>query len=78
MMAVSVTSGGGFSAGAPQVLFEGRFVPSRRGDPAFDVSPDGRRFLMIQRDAQSAATRLNVVLNLSEELKRRAPAARRP
>ncbi|MFY9550847.1 MAG: protein kinase [Thermoanaerobaculia bacterium] len=74
MMAVSVASGRGFSAETPHVLFEGRFVPSRRGEAAYDVSPDDRRFVMVQRDVQSFATRLNVVLNFSEELKRRVPA----
>ena len=73
MMAVGVAYGGSFSAGSPHVLFEGRFVPTRRGEAAYDVSPDDRRFVMIQRDLQSVATRLNMVLNFSEELKRRAP-----
>jgi Tol biopolymer transport system component len=78
MMAVSVASGGSFSAETPRVLFEGRFVPSRRGDAAYDVSSDDRRFLMLQRDLQSVATHLNVILNFSEDLKRRVPAKGRP
>ncbi len=61
------------------MLFEGRFVPTRRGEAAYDVSPDDRRFVMVQRDdVHSVATRLNVVLNFSEELKRRAPTGRQP
>ncbi len=78
MMAVSVASGRGFSAETPQVLFEGRFVPTRRGEAAYDVSPDDRRFVMVQRGVQSVATHLNVVLNFSEELKRRVPTGRQP
>jgi len=78
MMAVRVASGRGFSAETPQVLFEGRFVPTRRGEAAYDVSPDDRRFVMVQRKLESVATHLNVVLNFSEELKRRAPAGRQP
>jgi len=79
MMAVRLASGRGFSAETPHVLFEGRFVPTRRGEAAYDVSPDDRRFVMVQRDdVHSVATRLNVVLNFSEELKRRAPTGRQP
>jgi Tol biopolymer transport system component len=76
MMAVRVASGRGFSVETPRVLFEGRFVPTRRGDAAYDVSPDDRRFVMVQRDIQSVATHLNVVLNFSEELKGRAPTGK--
>ncbi len=78
MMVAGVASGGSFSVETPRVLFEGRFVPTRRGDAAYDVSSDGRRFVMIQRNAESLATHLNVVLNFSEELKRRAPAGSPP
>jgi eukaryotic-like serine/threonine-protein kinase len=78
MMVVRVAPGRTFSAEAPRVLFEGRFVPTRRGEAAYDVSPDDRRFVMVQRDAESVATHLNVVLGFSEELKRRAPAGRQP
>ena len=63
---------------SPHVLFEGRFVPTRRGDAAYDVSADGQRFVMIRREEQSVATHLNVVLSFSEELKRRAPAGKQP
>ena len=41
------------------------------------ITPDGRRFLMIQPvEPEQAATKINVVLNWFEELKRRVPAAR--
>ena len=33
----------------------------------YDVSPDGKRFLMIQRDPASVPRQLNVILNWSEE-----------
>jgi Tol biopolymer transport system component/predicted Ser/Thr protein kinase len=79
MMAVGVVPSRGFSAETPHVLFEGgRFVPTRRGDATYDVSPDDRRFVMVQRSLESVATHLNVVLNFSEELKRRVPAGRQP
>ena len=78
MMVVRVAAGQTFSAERPQLLFEGRFVPTRRGEAAYDVSPDDRRFVMIQRDVQSVATHLNLVLNFSDELKRRVPVGRQP
>jgi hypothetical protein len=78
MLAVGVVSSRGFLAETPHVLFEGRFVPTRRGEAAYDISPDDRRFIMIQRDVLSFATHLNVVLNFSEELKRRVPKADHP
>jgi Tol biopolymer transport system component len=37
---------------------------------SYDVSPDGRRLLMIHRDPGSVPSQLNVVLNWSEELQR--------
>jgi hypothetical protein len=47
MNAVEVTIGTAFTSGKPRVLFQGRF--GRTGGPtAYDVSPDGRRFLTIE------------------------------
>jgi hypothetical protein len=45
----------------------------------YDVSPDGRRFLMIKEgadDAEARAPQLVIVLNWFEKLKRLAPARR--
>jgi Tol biopolymer transport system component len=78
MMSVRVAHDKSFSAESPRVLFTGPFVPTRRGDAAYDVSTDDKRFLMVRRDEASAATHLNVVLNFSEELKRRLPTGSRP
>ena len=65
-----------FSAGSPTKLFDGRYV----GSPfwrTYDVSPDGRRFLMIKdnaaHDQASAPANIVVVLNWLEELKQRVP-----
>jgi len=75
MMAVEITMQPSFSAGKPKVLFEGPYVPTPATFPNYDVSPDGRRFLMVKPDEQEqAATQINVVLNWFEELKRRVPA----
>lgn len=78
LMDVSVQLTPGFSAGAPRVLIalRGFFVnPANR---AFDISPDGTRFLMIERvgPAGGAGTGMVVTLNWTEELKRLAPARR--
>jgi hypothetical protein len=57
---------------APEVLFEGGFVPYLTNTPnTYDVAPDGR-FLMIEPNA-SAATSLVLVKNWFEELKRLVP-----
>jgi serine/threonine-protein kinase len=76
MMAVATTTQPGFSAGKPQVLFEGEYFIKRfpTMGPAFDVSPDGQRFLMVKETDQAPSlTQINVVLNWFEELKRRVP-----
>ncbi|MGH9363850.1 MAG: protein kinase domain-containing protein, partial [Thermoanaerobaculia bacterium] len=75
MLAVDVTTKPTFSAGSPRTLFEGDYVTTRRGEAAYDVSADDRRFLMVRRDARSAPVQLNVVLNWIEDLKQRAPMA---
>lgn len=42
------------------------------------IAPDGKRFLMIKDEAaESAPKHLNLVLNWSEDLKLRAPAAQK-
>jgi hypothetical protein len=75
MMVVDVTIDPVFTMGTPRVMFEKPFVA-----PAFPIgtsglSPDGQRFLMLQRvDQAQPVTEINAVLNWSEELKRTVPA----
>jgi len=78
MMSVEVTTQRGFAAGKPQVLFEGPYVPTPLTAPYYDVSPDGKRFLMLKpiEQGQGAPTHINVVLNWFEELKRRVPTGK--
>jgi Tol biopolymer transport system component len=76
MMAVTVTTEPDLALGQPVVFFEGRYRddPDARGS-FYDVSRDGRRFLMIKdKEDQSFTTQINVVLNWFEELKRLAPS----
>ena len=81
MMVVPITLNPTFEAGAPRVLFQGEYMfstsivraPWRQGFPNYDVSLDGQRFLMVQRDPSSIPRRINVVKNWFEELKRLVP-----
>jgi len=70
MMAVSVETSSTFAVAVPKMLFEGRYQFSGTGVSAYDVSPDGRRFLMVQpAEAARPATQIHIVLNWFEELK---------
>ncbi|MGH9365020.1 MAG: hypothetical protein ACRD1B_07125, partial [Thermoanaerobaculia bacterium] len=70
MMAVPVQTGSAFSAGTPQVLFEGHGLHS------FDVLPDGQRFVMVQApDKAAAPLQLVFVPDWSDELKFRLRGA---
>jgi serine/threonine-protein kinase len=83
LLAVSTTLGATFSARALRVLFalpldQGNPV---RGDPAYDVSLDGQRFLMLKQAGPGLAGdggQINVVVNWSTELARRIGPSARP
>jgi serine/threonine-protein kinase len=77
MMAVPVTLAGGFSAGKPAELFEGPWLPTPRTFPNYDVSSDGKRFLMLKADEDESAREIVVVQNWNEELKRRMAAGKK-
>lgn len=72
LLAVSVETRGSFRAGTPKLLFDGPYQADSTGHASYDVSPDGRRFLMI-RNEEGGLTELRVVLNFAEELKKRVP-----
>src|SRR5207248_6427742 len=48
LMAVQVDTRAGFAAGKPTMVFEGRYLAGAPGFPAYDVSLDGQRFVMIR------------------------------
>jgi eukaryotic-like serine/threonine-protein kinase len=76
MMAVQITTQPAFAASKPTMLFERDYAASEflATGIAYDVSPDGQRFLMVKEsDQAAAATQINVVLNWFQELKRLAP-----
>ncbi len=39
----------------------------------YDISPDGKKFLMLKEVEEQAQNRINVILNWFEELKRLVP-----
>ena len=74
MMAVDVSLGGPFKATTPRVLFEGTLYSSTPLR-SYDITPDGQRFIMPRSEdiPDQKVTKLNVVLNWFDELKKRAP-----
>jgi len=70
MMAVDVNSrGASFVAAKPRLLFEGQYF-AFPGYSNYDISPDGRRFLMIKESGSgdAAAVQVNLITNWFEEL----------
>jgi len=73
VMVVAVTTQPTLTAGRPRLLFTGPFV--RGSDRVnYDASPDGESFVMLDSGEDSgAATKINLMLNWFEELKRLTP-----
>ena len=74
LTAVPVETEGAFSYGNPEVVFEASYVTGFGA--TYDISPDGKRFLMIKPDRpDNAATAPHLVLvqNWTDELKRLVP-----
>jgi Tol biopolymer transport system component len=72
-MAVQMETEPAFSPAKPKLLFHGAYLD-------WDISPDGKRFLMIKTPAPTGAAsadagprKINIVLNWFEELKARVP-----
>jgi hypothetical protein len=77
MMAVEITTEPAFSAAKPRLVFQGDYVRGAIYTRGYDVTPDGRRFLMMKSsEPEAAATEIQFVTNWIEELKRRVPAGR--
>jgi len=93
VFAVPISTKGGVTVGRPALLFEGNFYRGSAipGVPAYDVAPDGQRFIMAMSasDTKSPSrldvihswdvespSRLDLVINWVEDLKRLVP--RRP
>jgi len=77
LMKVDISPGQNLSAGTPELLFE--FAAYGTGGiRGYDITPDGRRFLIREKKDHSLppVTELNLVRNWFEELKRLSPAAK--
>ncbi len=78
VMSVAVnTNSSSFSFAPPKTLFRGKYVAEQDLHP-WDISPDGKRFLMMKESGSSQAAspgprKIVVVLNWFEELKQRVP-----
>jgi hypothetical protein len=73
MMVVEIRTSPTFTASAPRMLYEGRFVRSPNTVASYDVSTDGQRFLRIQPMHPDPPTdQIQVTWNWFEELKRLA------
>ena len=79
-MTVEIGTEPEFQAGNPVSIIEHASYYFQALERSFDISPDGQRFLMIKENAASSAddpfaglTRLVVVQNWFEELKRLVP-----
>ena len=77
MMAVDLAQGERLAVGKPKRLFDAGWELGSGWDPAitasFAVMPDGERFLMVRYEPDAIPTRINVVLNWFDELRRRVP-----
>jgi serine/threonine-protein kinase len=76
VFSVPISTTGTLTVGQPALLFEGDFDSGSLtpGVPSYDVAPDGRRFIMVASAANAGSpSRLDVVMNWVEDLKRRAP-----
>jgi serine/threonine protein kinase len=78
IMAVSVRTDTTFSLETPRILFRGTYVSLEEN--AWDISLDGKRFLMIKPPASTGVSptgaprpKFNIVFNWFEELKQRVP-----
>lgn len=71
MVAVALGSASAITVGRPEVLFDDRPFVAISGGAAYDVHPDGRRFVMIRRGAESHE--VVVVLNWFDQLRARRP-----
>lgn len=75
IMAVSIQTEPALRVGEPRVLFQGDYLSGWPFGRNYDLSPDGRRFLMIEEgEPPSASTEFIVVLDWFEELKQREPS----
>ena len=71
MVAADVVRRPVLSIGRPRVLFDGGW--QLEADTPYSVMPDGKRFLMVRFEPAAIPTRLDIITNWFEELRRRVP-----
>jgi len=73
-LVAGVNTNAPLTVGESKKMFDLRAAYGRgTNHPGYDVSPDGKRFLVQQLDARATPTQINVVLNWVEELKTKVP-----
>jgi Tol biopolymer transport system component len=70
LVAVDVQTSGGFVVGARRQLIDLSSYDSGAFHE-FDVSPDGKQFLLIRTEPESRPYRLNIITNWVEELRKK-------
>ena len=72
VLAVDVVTNSTFEYGKPRRLFDGRYALGDVKDDtrAYDVAPDGQRFLMLKPETEPSTGDLKVVVNWYAELRR--------
>ena len=77
-MRVGVEKAASWSATTPTMIVKEGYVTLPPGNPGrnYDISPDGKRFLMIKPGSaqETAPPNITVVQNWGEELKRLVPS----
>ena len=81
IMAVPVTSRADLAVGKPEVVVKGPYAVAVNDGRHYDVSPDGKRFLLLKdvetaAGAQACAARDPSVQHWAEELKAKLPAGK--
>jgi serine/threonine-protein kinase len=66
IMVASIQPAPSFIAGTPRPLFDGAFETSEH-ERNFDISPDGRRFLMIRSETTESLPQFRLILNWLED-----------
>ena len=59
--------------GRSRVLFTGNYLLASVIRPAYDVTPDGNAFVMVQPYAETVVSRMIVIVNWFDELRRLVP-----
>ncbi len=70
MLEVGIDTEPALRAGAPHLIFEGAYEGVVWGEPDYDVSPDGQRFLMIKSTGPPPRAEMEVIVNWFDDVAR--------